>query len=38
MINKIKNNFCDDNEKIINFFIQIIKLLILDNTNEKLVD
>ena len=38
MINKIKVNFCNENKKIINFYIQIIKLLILDNTNEKLVE
>ena len=38
MINKIKVNFCNDNKKINNFYIQIIKLLILDNTNEKLVE
>ena len=38
MINKIKVNFCNDNKKINNFYIQIIKLLILDNTNEKLAE
>ena len=38
MINKIKENFCDNNEKINNFYIQIIRLLTLDNTNGKLIE
>ena len=38
MINKIKINFCDNNEKINNFYIQIIRLLTLDNTNGKLIE
>ena len=38
MIQKIKKIVNDDNEKINNLYIKIIKLLILDNSNEKLVE